>query len=68
MIGAMVYRFFEELWSERSLSRLTAAGRVGHGSRNALTEAPSLMAGSNEIILGDMVLHLEPKLEMAGGV
>ncbi|MET4519188.1 hypothetical protein QA633_09040 [Bradyrhizobium barranii] len=66
MIGAMVYRPFEELWSERNLSRLTAAGRVGHGSGIALTELPSLMAGSNEIILEDMVLHLEPKLEMAG--
>ncbi|WP_354133119.1 M24 family metallopeptidase [Bradyrhizobium sp. RT9a] len=66
MTGAMVYRPFEELWSERNLSRLTAAGRVGHGSGIALTELPSLMAGSNEIILEDMVLHLEPKLEMAG--
>lgn len=68
MTGAMVYRLFEELWSERKLSRLTAAGRVGHGSGIALTEPPSLMAGSNEIILEDMVLHLEPKLEMADGV
>ncbi|WP_456777248.1 MULTISPECIES: M24 family metallopeptidase [unclassified Bradyrhizobium] len=68
MTGAMVYRPFEELWSERNQSRLTAARRVGHGSGNALTELPSLMAGSNEIILEDMVLHLERKLEMTGGV
>ncbi|OAF08729.1 hypothetical protein AYJ54_13845 [Bradyrhizobium centrolobii] len=68
MTGEKVYHLFEELWSERNLSRLTAAGRVGHGSGIALTEPPSLMAGSSEIILEDMVLHLEPKLEMAGGV
>lgn len=68
MTGQKVYQLFEDLWSERNLSRLTAAGRVGHGSGIALTEPPSLMAGSSEIILEDMVLHLEPKLEMAGGI
>lgn len=68
MTGEKVYHLFEELWSERQLSRLTAAGRVGHGSGIALTEPPSLMAGSSEIILEDMILHVEPKLELAGGV
>ncbi|WOH80339.1 Xaa-Pro peptidase family protein [Bradyrhizobium sp. BEA-2-5] len=67
MTGGDVFRHFEELWSERNLDRIASAGRIGHGSGLALTEPPSLMAGSSEVILEDMVLHLEPKIERAGG-
>ncbi|ODV41136.1 hypothetical protein AWV79_01070 [Cupriavidus sp. UYMMa02A] len=68
MTGHDAFILFEKLWSERQLSRISSAGRVGHGSGIALTEPPSLMAGSQEVILEDMVLHVEPKLEAAGGV
>ncbi|MGF6875759.1 M24 family metallopeptidase [Paraburkholderia sp. MM5477-R1] len=68
MTGHDAFVLFERLWSERQLARISSAGRVGHGSGIALTEPPSLMAGSTEVILEDMVLHVEPKLEAAGGV
>jgi len=68
MTGHDAFALFHELWSVRNLSRVSSAGRVGHGSGLALTEPPSLMAGSTEIIQEDMVLHVEPKLEAAGGV
>ncbi|RUV66907.1 M24 family metallopeptidase, partial [Mesorhizobium sp. M1A.F.Ca.IN.020.30.1.1] len=68
MTGHDAYTLFDELWSVRNLSNLASAGRVGHGSGIALTEPPSLMAGSTEVIQQDMVLHVEPKLEAAGGV
>ncbi|MBK3662788.1 aminopeptidase P family protein [Bradyrhizobium diazoefficiens] len=69
MTGHDAYALFDQLWSVRKHSgRLAIAGRVGHGSGIALTEPPSLMAGSAEIILEDMVLHVEPKLEAAAGV
>ncbi|MQW24338.1 M24 family metallopeptidase [Sinorhizobium meliloti] len=71
MTGHDAFALFEKLWSARDFSRngrLAIAGRVGHGSGVALTEPPSLMAGSTEVILEDMVLHVEPKLEIADGV
>lgn len=68
MTGNDAYEVFQRLWSERNLTRVKSAGRVGHGSGIALTEPPSLMAGSNEIIEENMILHVEPKLEVAGGV
>jgi Xaa-Pro dipeptidase len=68
MTGHDAYMAFEKLWAERNFSRLKSAGRVGHGSGIALTEPPSLMADSTEIIEENMVLHVEPKLEVAGGV
>ncbi|WP_457578220.1 M24 family metallopeptidase [Ensifer adhaerens] len=71
MTGHDAFAVFEKLWSARNFSqrgKLAIAGRVGHGSGIALTEPPSLMAGSSEVIIEDMVLHVEPKLEIAGGV
>jgi len=71
MTGQDAFALFEQLWSARDFSqggRLAIAGRVGHGSGIALTEPPSLMAGSSEVILEDMVLHVEPKIEIEGGV
>lgn len=71
MTGHDAFAVFEQLWSARNFSqrgKLAIAGRVGHGSGIALTEPPSLMAGSPEVIIEDMVLHVEPKLEIAGGV
>ncbi|WP_210190135.1 M24 family metallopeptidase [Bradyrhizobium sp. NAS96.2] len=68
MTGHDVYAFFDKLWSARRLCNVGSAGRVGHGSGVALTEPPSLMAGSTEMILEDMILHVEPKLEAADGV
>jgi Xaa-Pro aminopeptidase len=68
MTGHEAFAAFDRLWSVGNLPNLIFAGRVGHGSGMALTEPPSLMSGSTEIILEDMVLHVEPKLEAAGGV
>ncbi|WP_247368861.1 Xaa-Pro peptidase family protein [Bradyrhizobium sp. 18] len=69
MTGHAAYALFHKLWSVKEHSgRLTIAGRVGHGSGISLTEPPSLMTGSTEIILEDMILHVEPKLEVAAGV
>ncbi|MDA9446114.1 hypothetical protein XI01_05210 [Bradyrhizobium sp. CCBAU 21360] len=69
MSGHDVFALFQKLWSVREHSgRLAIAGRVGHGSGVALTEPPSLMTGSAEVIQEDMILHVEPKLEAAGGV
>lgn len=68
MSGADVFATFEELWSKRDLPRFSAASRIGHGSGVELTEPPSLMAGSDEIIKADMILHLEPKVETDFGV
>ncbi|KAA3448196.1 aminopeptidase P family protein [Mesorhizobium sp. SARCC-RB16n] len=71
MTGHDAFALFETLWSARDFSKggkLAIAGRVGHGSGIALTEPPSLMTGSAEVILEDMVLHVEPKIEIAGGM
>ncbi|MGZ9722701.1 M24 family metallopeptidase [Rhizobium miluonense] len=68
MTGDAVFRVFEDLWSARPAYKLASPGRVGHGSGLALTEPPSLMPGSEEIIAENMILHVEPKLETEGGV
>lgn len=44
------------------------AGRLGHGSGMGLTEPPSIMMGSDVVIQENMVLHVEPRSETAGGV
>lgn len=73
MSGGDAFALFERFWSASELSTIgklntSTAGRVGHGSGIALTEPPSLKAGSTEIIQEDMVLHVEPKLIAVGGV
>src|SRR5262249_45433240 len=68
MTGDKVFQKFDAIWSERNLKRLALAGRIGHGSGLGITEPPSLMAGSEEVILEDMVLHLEPKMEIGNGM
>ncbi|NGO53888.1 M24 family metallopeptidase [Allomesorhizobium camelthorni] len=68
MTGGDVFAIFQELWSIRPGLKIVSAGRVGHGSGISLTEPPSLMAASTEVILEDMVLHVEPKLEVLDGV
>lgn len=44
------------------------AGRLAHGSGMGLTEPPSIMMGSNVQIEEGMVLHVEPRSEVCGGV
>lgn len=44
------------------------AGRLGHGSGMSLTEPPSIMMGCDTVIEEGMVLHVEPRSEVAGGV
>ncbi|MFE5700331.1 M24 family metallopeptidase [Rhodococcus koreensis] len=71
MTGGDVFSMYQEIWSARNVapSGLTpGAGRVGHGSGAGATEPPSLMPGSTEIILENMILHVEPKLVAADGV
>ncbi|RVK31282.1 M24 family metallopeptidase [Sinorhizobium meliloti] len=69
--GDDAFSLFKKLWSAHDFSKkgkLAIAGRVGHGSGMSLTEPPSLMLGSTEVILENMVLHVEPKIEIASGV
>ncbi|WP_342723885.1 Xaa-Pro peptidase family protein [Bradyrhizobium sp. B097] len=68
MTGDDAFALYAELWSARNFSDFPLSGRVGHGSGSGLTEPPSLLAGSTDIIQEDTVLHVEPKLEAAGGV
>jgi Xaa-Pro dipeptidase len=62
-----VAREFEHL-SSGSRTAKGPAGRLGHGSGLSLTEPPSIMMGSDTVIQEGMVLHVEPRSEVAGGV
>lgn len=68
MTGREAFAIYQELWSVSAFLPLAGAGRVGHGSGMALTEPPSLAAESDEVIEENMILHIEPKLEIANGV
>lgn len=69
MTGGDAYSLFEGLWHGANLGPIYArASRIGHGGGMDLTEPPSIMAGSEEVIEIGMVLHIEPKLEVYGGV
>jgi Xaa-Pro dipeptidase len=64
-----VVREFEKLWTPGAFGKpYVSAARIGHGSGIGLTEPPSLMEGSKEVIQAGMVLHLEPKIETDTGV
>lgn len=62
-----VAREFELLESGERTAK-GPAGRMGHGSGRSLTEPPSIMFGSHAVIREGMVLHVEPRSEIAGGV
>jgi Xaa-Pro aminopeptidase len=64
-----VLREFDRLWNPGAFGKpYGSAARIGHGSGIGLTEPPSLMESSKEIIQTGMVLHLEPKIETDTGV
>ncbi len=64
-----VVREFEKLWAPGAFGKPYGhAARIGHGSGMGLTEPPSLMESSTEIIQPGMILHLEPKIETDSGV
>jgi Xaa-Pro aminopeptidase len=69
MPAANVLREFDRLWGPGAFGKpYGSAARIGHGSGIGLTEPPSLMESSNEIIRTGMILHLEPKIETERGV
>lgn len=59
---------FRRLWSSEFGAPFSGAARIGHGSGIDLTEPPSIMEGSMEVIQAGMILHLEPKMETKNGV
>jgi Xaa-Pro dipeptidase len=64
-----IIREFERLWTPGAFGKpFVSAARIGHGSGMGLTEPPSIMEGSKEVVLPGMVLHLEPKIETDSGV
>ena len=69
MTGGSVYALFKELWAAEDLGPVySRAARIGHGGGLDLTEPPSIMAGSQEVIQEGMILHVEPKLEINGAI
>jgi Xaa-Pro dipeptidase len=69
MTGDSVYALFKELWAAEDLGPVySRAARIGHGGGLDLTEPPSIMAGSEEVIQEGMILHVEPKLEINGAI
>lgn len=63
------YGRFQELWAAANVGPLYArASRIAHGGGLDITEPPSVMPGSSEVIEQGMVLHVEPKLERNGAV
>ncbi len=69
MTGCAIYSHFETLWHEAGLPPIYArAARIGHGGGMDLTEPPSIMATSNEVIEPGFVIHIEPKIEADGAV
>ncbi|RVD43043.1 aminopeptidase P family protein [Mesorhizobium sp. M8A.F.Ca.ET.023.02.2.1] len=69
MTGADVYGAFEAFAKQTELGLPSAtASRIGHGSGRNLTEPPSIAATSKEVIHEGMIIHVEPKYEMCGGV
>ena len=69
MTGGEAYRIFEGLWSDAGVGPLyKRVARIGHGGGLDLTEPPSLMKGSDELLLDGMIIHVEPKLEANNAV
>ncbi|WP_342709869.1 Xaa-Pro peptidase family protein [Bradyrhizobium sp. B124] len=69
MTGGDVYRNCERLASLTPFGApAAAASRIGHGSGIDLTEPPSIMAASKEVIRPGMIIHIEPKYETQLGV
>jgi Xaa-Pro aminopeptidase len=67
--GGDIYSRFETLWRASDLGPLySRVSRIGHGGGLDLTEPPSIMPGSGHVIQCGMILHLEPKIEVLGGV
>ncbi|WP_271621492.1 M24 family metallopeptidase [Bradyrhizobium sp. CCBAU 51745] len=64
MTGGDVFRRCAELASATLFGAPAgAASRIGHGSGIDLTEPPSIMAASDEVIRPGMITHIEPKYE-----
>ena len=64
-----VYTHFEQLWNDNDLGPIySLASRIGHGGGLDVTEPPSILRGSSELIVEGMILHIEPKLEVEGAV
>ncbi|RUW49843.1 aminopeptidase P family protein [Mesorhizobium sp. M1A.F.Ca.ET.072.01.1.1] len=69
MTGADVYAAFEAFAKQTELGLPSAtASRIGHGSGRNLTEPPSIGAASKEVLQEGMIIHVEPKYELDGGV
>ncbi|RUW18681.1 aminopeptidase P family protein [Mesorhizobium sp. M4B.F.Ca.ET.143.01.1.1] len=69
MTGADVYAAFEAFAKQTELGLPSAtASRIGHGSGRNLTEPPSIAATSKEVMHERMIIHVEPKYELNGGV
>jgi Xaa-Pro aminopeptidase len=69
MTGADAFRNFERLWADAALGPIYGAvSRIGHGGGIDVTEPPSIMLSSQEVIEEGMILHIEPKLETNGAV
>ncbi|SDF81940.1 M24 family metallopeptidase [Bosea robiniae] len=66
---ADVHARFTRAWAETGLpASYGAVSRIGHGGGREVTEPPSISRDDDTVIRPGMVLHLEPKLEEAGGV
>ncbi|UVK49494.1 M24 family metallopeptidase (plasmid) [Mesorhizobium sp. AR07] len=64
-----VFGAFEQLWRDAGLPPAYGlVSRIGHGGGLDVTEPPSISKDNPEIIRPGMILHLEPKLEIAGAV
>jgi len=64
-----IVKEFERLWTPGAFGQpFAGSARIGHGSGIGLTEPPSIMQSSAEVIQAGMILHLEPKIETDTGV
>jgi Xaa-Pro dipeptidase len=69
MTGGGIHALFKDLWAAADLGPVySRAARIGHGGGMDLTEPPSIMAESEEVIQEGMILHVEPKLEINGAI
>ena len=69
MTGGDAYAVFENLWRDADVGPLyNRVSRVGHGGGMDLTEPPSLMKESEEVLQDGMIIHVEPKLEARDAV
>ncbi|MGY4473659.1 M24 family metallopeptidase [Bradyrhizobium sp. USDA 3364] len=72
MTTGEAYSVFEEIARNSSLGLpgpFTAFfSRVGHGSGYSITEPPSISPSSEEVLREGMIIHVEPKYYLEGGV